>query len=63
MTAGLADVQAEDDILVESAMTKLLAVRAAREVEEHCRAILGDRAYSEEEPFAQVNYSCLLKST
>ncbi len=54
MTAGLADVQKTDDIVVEAAMTKVFAAQAAREVVDHCSAILGIRSIKSEESFHEV---------
>ena len=50
MTAGIGDVQTKEELIVESAMTKLYANEAAKFIVENCRTLWGTNAYAEDHP-------------
>ena len=49
LTSGLADVQKTEDIAVEAAMTRLFALKVAREVFDLSFSIFGSRAFDEDD--------------
>ena len=54
MTAGLADVQKEEDYGMEANMTKVYAVQAVRSVLDDAMSILGAQSYNTDLPFHQL---------
>lgn len=54
MTAGIADYQHEQDISVEATACRLLAIRTARLITGHCRALLGRNTFQQDNHFANL---------